>query len=151
VGYERLSAATEVEEAGFDYDLAANAFVARVAYRVPIATRFEVGLGVGGGIAIASGDFGGSAHPEFLRTKNGGPATDGVILGSRVEISGNGPYLEGFLQGEARLARNFAIVPSIGYRRARIEGTQRGSEGEADGTFDFSGLTARLALKIALD
>jgi hypothetical protein len=152
LGYERLPATTGIDSqlGSYDYDLAANAFLGRVAYRLPVAPNFDVGLGVGGGVAVATGEFGATSISGF-QPKFGGPAVQAVILGRRPEISGNGLYLEGFVQGETRVGRRLAIVPALGYRRARIEGTQRGSEGEADGTFDFSGLTARVALKLAFD
>jgi hypothetical protein len=155
LGYERLPARTSVSGAygDWDYDLAADAFLARVAYRVPVAHDIDVGLGVGAGVAIASGEFGAAnqIHPNAIAEKTAGSSTQAVILGPRPEISGNGLCLEGFVQGEARVGRRFAILPALGYRRAKIEGTQRGSEGEADGTFDFSGLSARVALKVAFD
>lgn len=74
-----------------------------------------------------------------------------MILGPRVEVSGHGLVLEGFVHGDASITPRLSIAPSIGYRHAYVEANQEGGEGEAAGTFDFSGLAARVALKFALN
>jgi hypothetical protein len=149
LAYERLPASADVRGMlqGFAYDLPANAFVGRIVYRIP--GRLGLGIGMGGGIVVATGDIGNEANAAFVRT---GPArTKAQILGPRLEVSGDGPCLEGFVQGEFAVQGGVALVPSVGYRRARIDGKLKGSSGEADETFDYSGFAVRVALHVGGD
>jgi hypothetical protein len=150
VAYERLPATAETEQlGGLEYDLAADAFLARVGFVVARAPRLDVGVGVGGGIASVSGhsETGGGT---LARSAPGADATDAVILGPRFEASGSSACFEGFVEGTAKLGARWSLAPAVGYRRAKIEGRRTGSEGAADGTFDFSGWHARLALRLSL-
>jgi hypothetical protein len=149
LAYERLPASSDVRGfmQAFAYDLPAKAFVGRVVYRIP--GRLGLGIGLGGGIVVATGEIGNAENAAFARS---GPArTTAQILGPRVQVSGHGPCLEAFVQKRFAVVDGVAVVPSVGYRRARIDGTLEGSEGKADGTFDYSGLALRVALRVGGD
>ena len=154
LGYELLPATTHINAGGFayEYDLAADVVVGRLAWRAPVGGSIQPGIGVGVGVAFVSGEIGEAAGVSFPAAEPGvGRAGQAVILGDRVEVSGDGPYLEGYAQADARLGPRWALVPAVGYRHARIEAEQRGSEGQSNGTFDFSGLVSRVALKFFLN
>ena len=155
VAYERLPATSQVSTSGTDweYDLVANTIGGRIAMRTAAIGPFRTSVGVGGGVAFVSGEFGRTDNTPFLRAADSRlpAAGQAVILGPRIDVSGNGLLLEGFVQGDASIGPRLSIAPSIGYRYASIEANEDGGEGEGVGTFDFSGLAARVALRFALD
>ena len=146
------SSDASVGAGGFEYDLAADIFVGRIAYRMPVAESIHFALGIGAGIALASGEFGVIPDEPFTHTRPGpGHAVEAVILGPRVEVSGDAPCFEGFAQGEARLSSRLTLVPAVLYRQARIDAHVEGSEGSGVSRFDYSGFAGRLALRVGLD
>jgi len=154
LGYDHLPASSDasVGAGGFEYDLAADIFVGRIAYRMPVAESIHFALGIGAGIALASGEFGVIPDEPFTHTRPGpGHAVEAVILGPRVEVSGDAPCFEGFAQGEARLSSRLTLVPAVLYRQARIDAHVEGSEGSGVSRFDYSGFAGRLALRVGLD
>jgi len=154
LGYDHLPASSEVRvgTGGFDYDVAADVVLGRIAYRMPVAETIHFAFGIGAGIALVNGEFGSTREEPFVRTRRGpGHAAHAVILGRRVDVSGDAPCFEGFAQGEARLSDRLTLVPAVLYRQARIDARVEGSEGSGVGRFDFSGFAGRLALKVALD
>jgi hypothetical protein len=148
VGYDRLPASTSLEGAGNpSYDLAANTFLGRAAYRLPLNAKFGVLVGLGAGIASASGGIGQNAGAAFARI---GPSTNAVIYESGLEASGSTFCYEGFVEGDVPLGGNFSLVPSLGYRGAKIEADFTAPEGSMTKTIDFSGMAARVGLRFAL-
>ena len=148
IGYDRLPASTEINSpsSGATYDLAGNSFVGRAAYRLPLNAKFGVSVGLGAGIASASGNIGQyvSAMPIT------GPSTQADIFEGGAEVSGSTFCYEGFALGDVLLGGKLSLVPSIGYRVAKIDGEMKDSVTSSAKTFDFSGMAAQIGLRFAL-
>jgi hypothetical protein len=147
IGYDRLPASTEINgpSGGSTYDLAANAFVGRAAYRLPFNAKFGISLGLGAGIASASGNIG-----QYVSAAAVGPSINADIYEGGAEVSGSTFCYEGFAVGDVPLGGKLSLVPSIGYRVAKIDGKMSDSVTSSDKTFDFSGMAAQVGLRFAL-
>ena len=66
LGYDHLLATSEVSLSGggFEYDLAADIFLGRIAYRMPVAETIHFAFGIGAGIALVN------RQPRMRRTSD---------------------------------------------------------------------------------
>ena len=148
IGYDRLPASTRIDSpsGGSTYDLAGNTFLGRAAYRLPLNAKFGVSVGLGAGIASASGAIG-----QYVSAMSRiGPSTQATIYEGGAGVSGSTFCYEGFAQGDVPLGGKFSLIPSIGYRVAKIDGEMSDSVNSDAKTFDFSGMAARVGLRFAL-
>jgi len=148
IGYDRLPASTRIDgpSGGSTYDLAANTFLGRAAYRLPFNAKFGVSVGLGAGIASASGSIG----QYVTAVRKIGRSTQANIYEGGAGVSGSAFCYEGFAEGDVPLGGKFSLVPSIGYRVAKIDGDMSDSVTSDAKTFDFSGMAAHIGLRFAL-
>jgi hypothetical protein len=142
MGFDRLFATTNVGDATgeLEYRLPANAYRATLEYRVPTASPTSFGIGVGAGLVQAAGDI--------------SMSVSGVGAAS-ADVSGYGPLVEAFLVADVWANKYFAISPSVGYRYAKVGSFKMdgATTYNADGSkmsIDYSGVSARLAVKVGL-
>lgn len=141
--YERLTGSSDVSDGtgSIEFDLPANLYMAQAVFRPgSYGAPFTFGVGVGAGLVASSGE---------IRT------TDPLSGTDTQELEGNGGAFAAFLTADLSLAPRFALVPSVGYRYAKISEVKSGGDVlyNGDGSkfeLDYSGLMAKLALKISL-
>jgi hypothetical protein len=143
LGYERLTASSEVTDdiGTIEFDLPANLWTAQAVFRPgSYGTSMGFGIGVSAGLIVSEG--------EIRTSETGFPS-------ETQELEGSGGAFAGFLTADFPLTPNLALVPSIGYRYAKISEVE--SDGEVlyndDGSkfeLDYSGLLAKVALKLSL-
>jgi hypothetical protein len=129
------------------YDIAGDALLGRAAYRLPLNAKFGVLAGLGAGFISTSGTLGESGDPIAKI----GPTTNAVIFEGGAHVAGTTFCWEGFVEGDVPLGGNFSLVPSVGYRAAKVETSADGTTATSiDQTIDYSGMAARLGLRFAL-
>ena len=146
IAYDRLPASSDMNGMSL-YHMAADTFLGRVACRLPLQAKFGILVGVGAGIASTSSTVGDHGDPIVKI----GRSTQAVIYEGGTRVSGSAFSYEGFVEGDMPLGGKFALVPSLGYRSAKIDAETTGTVVTTLAqTIDFSGMAARLGLRFAL-
>lgn len=142
LGYERLSASTEVGDlsGSLRYHLPANVVRVSVEYRIPTERSYGGSVGFGVGLVKEAGSI------DLVVTGVGAVAAD---------LDGSGPLLDASVGGDWWMASQFALVGSAGFRYAkvreiRIEGQTIYNADGSKYSVDYSGVVVRLGLKAAL-
>jgi hypothetical protein len=141
--YERLTGTKEVSDdtGSIEFAVPANLYMAQAVFRpASMASSMKLGLGVAAGLVSSSAEI----------------RTSAVGFGSDTQkLDGNGGAFAAFATADFELAPRWSLVPSIGYRYAKIGEVK--SDGDvlfnSDGSkfeLDYSGLMTRVMLKIAL-
>lgn len=149
IGYDRLPASTSVDgNSSPIYDLAGNTVLGRAAYRLPLNAKFGVLAGVGAGVLFTSGHIGDSGLEFANKT---GPSTNAIIFEGGVGVSGTAFCYEGFVEGDVPLGGKFSLVPSVGYRAAKVDAESENTGGTViTRTVDYTGMAAHLGVRFAL-
>jgi hypothetical protein len=141
-GFERMYGSSELEYAGGSrgFQLSANAYCVSAHYTLPASDVLNIGVAAGIGVISAAGQ---------VRVST---VSTGTIAG---DLAGRGVLLQGQLRGEYYLAPQVALVPSVGYRRAKIDrfeinGSPLHNPDGSRESLDYSGVILRLALKLVL-
>lgn len=142
LGYERLSASSEVSDAsgGIRYHFPANSVRAFVEYRFPSETNRSPSVGFAVGRVMEAG------------------SVDVTITGAgavSAHLDGSGPLLEAFVGGDWWSEPQFALFGSAGYRYAKVgevklEGQTVINPDGSKYSMDYSGVVIRLGFKAAL-
>jgi len=113
--WERIFARTEASDptGSIAYDLGAHAFTATAELRRAFGDRVSLGVGIGGGALLAAGE-------ADLR--------DFGAVGVSGDTEGAGGIVHGYLFAELPLSGNLFLVPSAGYRSARVNGLEAGGK-----------------------
>jgi hypothetical protein len=142
IAYERLLSSSEIGDASgsLKYDFPANVIDAQVTYLAASERPFSFGAGGSVGRVSSAGSV------RLALTGSGSVSGD---------LSGSGPVAEAFGAARLRGAGRVSVVSALGYRYAKIRQTKvNGSViTNPDGSnysLDYSGLIARVMLKIAL-
>lgn len=144
VGYDRLVASSKASNANGsnEYQLPANALRGFVEYRFPSRGHFGTRLGFAGGTVM-----------EARSAARDSSTSGGAELSFPLE--GSGALIEAYGSAEWQATSRFAATASLGYRHARVDEVK--VDGvvyfNADGTpftVDYSGVIARIGLKVAL-
>jgi len=142
LAYERVLSSSDVADlsGSLEYHFPANVIEAQVIYLT--ASEHPFSFGGGGGVGRVSSD--GSVTLSI--------SGSGSVSGN---LSGSGPVAEAFGAARLRGAGRVAVVSALGYRYARIRLTKVNGQviTNPDGTnysLDYSGLIARLMLKVEL-
>lgn len=137
--WERLFARSEAEGPGgpIAYDMGAHLITGCGELRRAAGRRASFGAGFGGGVILASGE-----------TKTAGLDISGGT-------SGAGTVLLGYLFAELPLRERLFLLPSAGYRRARVENLEAGgralfTSGGNPMTADYTGAWIALSLRYYL-
>jgi hypothetical protein len=142
VGCDRLAASTEASNAGesVKFLMPANEFRGFVEYRLPSQGHIGLRLGIAGGAVMEAG----SAATSFTTLTN--PA---------LRLKGSAALIEAYGSGEWQANSWVAATATLGYRHAKAG--ELAEDGELvfkkDGsplTVDYSGMIARIGLKVAL-
>lgn len=142
VRFERLLAKSEVSDysGSITYDFGANALYGFVEFRQTSSSKIRGGIGAGGGLVASSGEV------ELSVTGAGS---------IRRDTEGSGPFLQGYGFVEIPAGPRASIVPSAGYRYAKvsaleIDGTSIYNADGSDYSVDYSGFFASLAVRFLL-
>lgn len=151
IGCERLYASSRVRLPGvaLDYDLPANTLRGIVEYRLRARGRFETRLGIAGGAVMLAHSAALPDTTHFDREAN--PPTVQVSL---FQVKGSGALVEVYGSGEWQARPLLAVTTSVGYRYAKA-GEIKWAQAvhfrrSAPYIADYSGLVARIGLKVAL-
>jgi hypothetical protein len=142
VSYERLKGTSDVSDVGghVEYRVPANLFLAEGTYRMPTSGSF--GLGFGAGVGLVSS----SAAVDI---------TVPALADETIQLEGSSPAFTIFVTGTADVYKHVAVVPSIGYRYAKV--TEVKDDGvtvtNSDGSnfqLDYSGLMTKVMVRFTL-
>ena len=119
----------KTEDSGVDIDVGANTLQLTAAYFFPTTSETKLGLGVGLGFYLLSGEISGP--------------------GGSFDIEGNALGFHVMALAERTVSPGFSVHGAAGYRIATIEDTEIGGE-STDGETDYSGLMLRAGLAFYL-
>ena len=111
--WERIFDRTEASDptGSIAYDLGAHAFTVSAELRSSLEGRITAGIGIGGGALLSAGE-------ADLR--------DFGAVGVSGDTEGTGLIVHGYLFAEFPLGERLFLVPSAGYRLARVNGLEAG-------------------------
>jgi hypothetical protein len=143
-GYDRLAASSIASNANGsnEYRLPANALRVFVEYRLPARGHFGTRLGLAGGTVM-----------EARSAARDSSSSDG--MNRSFPIKGSGALLEVYGSGEWQPTSRVAATASLGYRYAKVYEVQVDrvvyfNPSGTPYTADYSGLIARIGLKVSL-
>jgi hypothetical protein len=143
LGYERLTGSSSVNDdtGSIEYKVPANLYMAQAVYRpASLGGGLKLGLGVGAGLVSSAAE---------INTTTTGFGTD------TQKLDGKGGAFAAFATADFDLGPHFALTPSVGYRYAKIgevksDGVVQTNLDGSKFTLDYSGLMAKLMLKVEL-
>jgi hypothetical protein len=132
VSYERLKGKSDVSDVSgnVEYRVPANLFLAEGVYRLPTNGSFGLGLGAGIGIVSATGEL---------------DITVPSIADETLKLDGSSAAFALFATGTADVYKHVAVVPSIGYRYAKVA-----TKDDSSFHLDYSGLMTKVMVRFTL-
>jgi hypothetical protein len=142
VSYERLKGKSDVSDVSghVEYRVPANLFLAEGTYRRP--TSGSLGWGIGAGIGLVSS----AAEVD---------ATIPALTDQTRKLEGSSAAFDVFVTGVADVYKHVAVVPSVGYRYAKIgevksDGATLTNSDGSKFTLDYSGLMTKVMVRFTL-
>jgi hypothetical protein len=141
--YERLTGSSSVgdDTGSIEFKVPADLLMVQAVFHPSsLGSELKLGLGLGAGLVSSAAE---------INTTATGFGTD------TQKLDGKGGAFAAFATADFDLGPRFALVPSVGYRYAKIGEVKSGGDilYNSDGskfTLDYSGLMARLMLKVEL-